>query len=115
MPRLDRILKYGKILSYRKWCLGEAVGVSSTGGLAFNANGESCKNPPPTLLGGELGGSTPVPYLGIEGEAVVGSHREGVSGSYGVGPGAPEGLSLKATACHYKPVNVEVTEKKCSF
>ncbi|PLX50003.1 MAG: hypothetical protein C0613_05510 [Desulfobulbaceae bacterium] len=103
-------------LTYVKVCLGVAFGGSGSGGVAFDANGPSCKNPPVNMLGVEAGFSTPIPGLGLEGGGAVGTNNEGISTSLGGGPsGGIWGLSGKLTPCYYRLVRNKSTGQCCSL
>jgi RHS repeat-associated protein len=94
------------IHKYRKICYGAAVDISGGIGQGSGFSGDSCRNPPMKLLGGELG------FLFFEGGISVGADGSGIggtgAGNLGLGIGG-----VKATACFYFYMNTEYTGEKC--
>jgi len=79
--------EFKRNLHYTKICFGAAAEISLAAGIVYNANGESCKNPPENTLGGELGFGFPWVFGGEIGAAVDMAGIAGLSPSVGGGIG----------------------------
>jgi len=96
---------------YIKVCLGVAVEVSGSIGMASNSDGKSCSNPPKNMLGGELGAGY---GFGVEGSVAVDMGGSGASAAGGLDAGAGAvAMGVKATACYYRLVSTIPSDKKC--